>query len=131
MYTDGVLLAGDAAGLVDSFNGEGIRFAIASGRFAAETVISAHQRNDFTGHMLSTYQNRCFEYMGRDLQRAIRATDLCFRHPDLFFGTVVKNRDALSQYIRTITGEMSFSDYIAFIKQKMAWYLIKRYLFGR
>ncbi|HEX9616025.1 MAG TPA: geranylgeranyl reductase family protein [Anaerolineales bacterium] len=34
------LLAGDAAGLVDPFNGEGIRFAVKSGRLAAESILS-------------------------------------------------------------------------------------------
>ena len=36
------LLVGDAAGLVDPFSGEGIRFAIKSGRLAAESIISEH-----------------------------------------------------------------------------------------
>ncbi len=34
------LLVGDAAGLVDPFSGEGIRFAIKSGRLAAEAILS-------------------------------------------------------------------------------------------
>ncbi len=34
------LLVGDAAGLVDPFSGEGIRFAIKSGKMAAEAIIS-------------------------------------------------------------------------------------------
>ncbi|RPI25615.1 MAG: geranylgeranyl reductase family protein, partial [Chloroflexota bacterium] len=34
------LLAGDAAGLVDPFSGEGIRYAIKSGRLAAEAILS-------------------------------------------------------------------------------------------
>jgi geranylgeranyl reductase family protein len=34
------LLAGDAAGLVDPFNGEGIRFAIKSGRLAAGAILA-------------------------------------------------------------------------------------------
>jgi geranylgeranyl reductase family protein len=37
-----VLLAGDAAGLVDPFTGEGIRFAIQSGRLAADAILSGH-----------------------------------------------------------------------------------------
>jgi len=36
------LLAGDAAGLVDPFTGEGIRFAIKSGRLAAQAIQSSH-----------------------------------------------------------------------------------------
>jgi geranylgeranyl reductase family protein len=34
------LLAGDAAGLIDPLSGEGIRYAIKSGRLAAETILS-------------------------------------------------------------------------------------------
>lgn len=40
--TPRTLLAGDAAGLVDPFSGEGIRFAIKSGRLAAEAILSGH-----------------------------------------------------------------------------------------
>jgi flavin-dependent dehydrogenase len=36
------LLVGDAAGLVDPLTGEGIRFAIKSGRLAAEAILSGH-----------------------------------------------------------------------------------------
>ncbi len=38
--TQRALLAGDAAGLVDPFTGEGIRFAIKSGRLAAQAILS-------------------------------------------------------------------------------------------
>lgn len=37
---DGIVLVGDAAGFADPFTGEGIRYAIASGRLAAETIVS-------------------------------------------------------------------------------------------
>lgn len=40
--TNRTLLMGDAAGLVDPFTGEGIRFAMKSGRLAAESVLSGH-----------------------------------------------------------------------------------------
>ena len=43
-YRDGVLLVGDAAGSVNPFNGEGIPYAIESGRFAAEAAIQALAR---------------------------------------------------------------------------------------
>lgn len=36
------LLVGDAAGLVDPFSGEGIRFAVKSGRLAAECILDGH-----------------------------------------------------------------------------------------
>ncbi|MGF7236114.1 MAG: geranylgeranyl reductase family protein [Frankia sp.] len=40
-YTRGVLLVGDTAGVVNPFNGEGIAYAMESGKLAAETVLQA------------------------------------------------------------------------------------------
>ncbi|MGY2083810.1 geranylgeranyl reductase family protein [Blastococcus sp. SYSU DS0539] len=40
-YTRGLLLAGDAAGTVNPCNGEGISYAVESGRMAAEAVVDA------------------------------------------------------------------------------------------
>jgi len=43
------LLVGDAAGLVDPFTGEGIRFAIKSGRLAAKAILSGRLGNYAAG----------------------------------------------------------------------------------
>jgi len=43
-YRDGLLLVGDAAGAVNPFNGEGIAYAMESGRLAAEVVVQALAR---------------------------------------------------------------------------------------
>ena len=40
-YTPGLLLLGDAGGMVSPFNGEGISYAMESARFAAEFIIDA------------------------------------------------------------------------------------------
>ncbi|TAM84965.1 MAG: geranylgeranyl reductase family protein, partial [Jatrophihabitans sp.] len=40
-YLDGLLLVGDAGGSVNPFNGEGIPYAMESGKFAAEAVVRA------------------------------------------------------------------------------------------
>ena len=42
-YTRGLLLIGDAGGMVNPFNGEGIAYAMESGRIAAETILEARQ----------------------------------------------------------------------------------------
>ncbi|MCL1922661.1 MAG: geranylgeranyl reductase family protein [Propionibacteriaceae bacterium] len=44
LYGQGLLLVGDAAGAINPFNGEGISYAMESGRFAAEQIIQAHGR---------------------------------------------------------------------------------------
>ncbi|MBB6419038.1 geranylgeranyl reductase family protein [Streptomyces massasporeus] len=43
-YTKGLLLVGDAGGLVNPFNGEGIAYAMESGRIAADVIVQAHAR---------------------------------------------------------------------------------------
>jgi flavin-dependent dehydrogenase len=45
-YTRGLLLAGDAAGTVNPFNGEGISYAMETGRMVAETAADALARPD-------------------------------------------------------------------------------------
>jgi geranylgeranyl reductase family protein len=40
-YTRGLLLAGDSAGVVNPFNGEGISYAMETGRMAAEAAVDA------------------------------------------------------------------------------------------
>ncbi|CAN5487364.1 geranylgeranyl reductase family protein [soil metagenome] len=43
-YSNGVLLVGDTGGSVNPFNGEGIPYAMESGKFAAEAVVQALAR---------------------------------------------------------------------------------------
>ncbi|RNI25222.1 geranylgeranyl reductase family protein [Flexivirga caeni] len=48
-YADGLLLVGDAGGMVNPFNGEGIAYAMESGRLAAEVIAQAFGRADDAG----------------------------------------------------------------------------------
>ena len=45
-YAQGLMLVGDAGGMVNPFNGEGIAYAMESGRLAAEVVAQAFARQD-------------------------------------------------------------------------------------
>ncbi|GAT68050.1 drug:proton antiporter [Planomonospora sphaerica] len=44
-YTRGLVLVGDAGGMINPFNGEGIAYAMETGRIAAETVVQALGRD--------------------------------------------------------------------------------------
>jgi flavin-dependent dehydrogenase len=48
-YSPGLLLLGDAGGMVSPFNGEGISYAMESARFAAEFIIDASARSIAAG----------------------------------------------------------------------------------
>ncbi|WP_347350511.1 geranylgeranyl reductase family protein [Intrasporangium sp.] len=59
-YADGLLLVGDSGGMVNPFNGEGIAYAMESGRVAAEVMAHAFARADAAGRerVLQSYNTR-------------------------------------------------------------------------
>lgn len=70
LYTDGLLVVGDAAMLVNSFHREGSNLAITSGRLAAETVLQARENKDFSAQSLSVYQQKLEEsFVMKDLKK--------------------------------------------------------------
>ncbi len=58
LYGDGILVAGDAAGFSMNIGVtvRGMEYAMASGYYAAQTVIQAKEKNDFTKAALSAYE---------------------------------------------------------------------------
>ena len=52
-----VMLVGDAAGLVNPLNGEGIQYALLSGRWASDVAISCLIANDLSKDALLAYQH--------------------------------------------------------------------------
>src|SRR6201987_6351947 len=48
-YTRGLLLAGDAGGMVNPFTGEGIAYAMESGEIAARSIVQALSRRTAAG----------------------------------------------------------------------------------
>lgn len=60
LFSDGVLLAGDAAGLcyTNGLNLEGMNLAMASGFYAGEAVVDAFRKSDFSAGQFAGYQRR-------------------------------------------------------------------------
>ena len=65
-YADGLLLVGDSGGMVNPFNGEGIAYAMESGRVAAEIVAQAFARTSDAGRerVLQSYNARMKQELG-------------------------------------------------------------------
>lgn len=64
---DRLLLIGDAAGLINSLNGEGIQYALLSSRWAADTIKDCVRQDDFSKTTLSTYDDVIEEELRYDL----------------------------------------------------------------
>lgn len=68
MSGDHFLLIGDAASLIDPASGEGISNAIVSGRVAAETIVAAFKKQDFSADFLKNYEKELFKIIGKELK---------------------------------------------------------------
>lgn len=70
LYTDGAMIAGDAASMVNAIHWEGTNMAITAGKQAALTAIEAHQKKDFSAKILAGYQERLKEtFVLKDLKQ--------------------------------------------------------------
>lgn len=58
LYSDGVLVVGDSAMLVNNLHWEGTNLAMISGKLAGETAVVALEKNDFSSNTLSLYQKK-------------------------------------------------------------------------
>ena len=105
-----VLLAGDAAGLVDPITGEGIGWAMRSGQFAGAAAVAALAagRPDTA---LATYQRR-LAYIHREMDAARRIRALIYARPvkGIFPRTVARYPSLSSAYLRLLAGDMDYAD---------------------
>jgi electron transfer flavoprotein-quinone oxidoreductase len=91
LFGDGVLLAGDAAGLcyTNGLNQEGMNLAITSGFLAADTVVDALKAGDLSAKRLSAYETRLKEsFVLKDMKTFDRTADLM--HMDRLFSVYPK-----------------------------------------
>jgi electron transfer flavoprotein-quinone oxidoreductase len=82
LYTDGVLVAGDAASMVNALHWEGTNMAIIAGKEAAETAIEAHRKGDFSATTLAGYRGRLDKrFIMSDLHQYRKLSGFLKTHP--------------------------------------------------
>jgi electron transfer flavoprotein-quinone oxidoreductase len=98
LFADGVLVVGDAAGLVNPINREGTNLAMLSGKLAGETVKLARERDDATIRTLSHYRELLdASVVMKDLYKVRNVTDFAHGRAHL----LTDYPDMLSQAART------------------------------
>jgi electron transfer flavoprotein-quinone oxidoreductase len=86
LFTDGMMVVGDAAGLcyTNGLNLEGINLAMTSGALAAECATEAIQAKDFSAAGMSSYQKKLAEsFVLKDMRTFNKAVDMM--HIDRLF----------------------------------------------
>jgi electron-transferring-flavoprotein dehydrogenase len=71
LTSDGVMIIGDSAGMLNGERLKGIHTAIKAGILAAESILDALLKNDFTRRALGTFEQKLKEsYVGRELYKS-------------------------------------------------------------
>ena len=115
-----VLLAGDAAGLVDPFTGEGTYYALASGKMAGEMVGDVQAKI-----VASSYESRIEKELGRELGHALFFSKIMHRHPRLFLRILAREEQVLERYLEVGAGRMSYSDFMLWLLPRLPLSLMR------
>jgi geranylgeranyl reductase family protein len=99
LSTQRCLLVGDAAGLVDPFLGEGIRYALGSARLAAEAI---------TAGDLSGYEAAIWREIGHSLATAGLVAGILYRWPRVCFQLACRNPETVQQFTDLLIGKRSY-----------------------
>jgi electron transfer flavoprotein-quinone oxidoreductase len=141
LYTDGVMVAGDAATMVNALHWEGTNMAITAGKAAGETALQAHKLHDFSAKTLSLYAEGLKDrFVLQDLYQYRNLSHFLGTHPEfmdvypnflndamgMFFGGFGKPKKELYRDIfRSLTARRSViqaaGDMISFGKTVMGW----------
>lgn len=117
-----VLLAGDSAGYVDSFTGEGIAYAIKSGQNAAQTVADKLQDDDLD--LAGSYQQRCKRDFGDDLKYSLIMARIMHSWPEMFFRMLATRDDFLDKFLEVPAMKGTYKSLIRWLMPRMPGYLL-------
>lgn len=87
LYTNGAMVIGDAAMLVNNVHFEGTNMAMISGKFAGETALEAFEKNDFSENMLCLYRKKLENsFILKDLRTYRGVIDILSQRTSSFLG---------------------------------------------
>ncbi len=123
---DHILLAGDAAGLVDPITGEGIALAMKSGQLAAKAAIAA-LGDDRPGTACKRY-HRALRDMHRSLRiaRMLRPIIFAPRWQGAFTRTFERSGTVRMQYMRLLAGEVEYPELARAVLRRLPRYFLNR-----
>lgn len=109
MGRDGVLLAGDAAGLVDPITGEGIAYAMQSGFYAAQSILDVLSGK--TKNLNADYRKRCAAITD-ELAYAAKIRNFLFSSAtrELFITALARSSSAPNRYMDLMSGDITYRE---------------------
>jgi len=129
-YADRVLLAGDAAGMVNAFSAEGIYFAMVSGDLAADTAVAAVKANRFDERQMSHYQAAWEREIGGELRHSVSIQRRLFTQAGRV-DSLMRRAKADPELLRLLCGyAMGFAKYED-LRRHMARVVMPQWVWGK
>ena len=106
-YTQGLMTVGDAASMIHPISGEGVGYAIESGRLAASWAHEARSRGDYSASLLSGYEKQLRHKRAKEHLSGYALTNIV---PNLqmlepLFKACEKDPDARRTLVEGFTGD--------------------------
>jgi flavin-dependent dehydrogenase len=115
-----VLLAGDAAGFVDAFTGEGICYALSSGKIAGQVIGELPALE-----VARAYQDRCKKDFVEELRYALFFSKMMHRYPEIFLRILACQEEVLDRYIEIAAAKMSYKDFMRWLLPRLPMSLLR------
>ncbi|OYT61669.1 geranylgeranyl reductase [Methanosarcinales archaeon ex4484_138] len=122
--SDRIILVGDAAGFVDPFLGEGIKYAFMSGKLAAKRILKSYENDDFSKTALNGYKKECHESFTEHLTYGLKLTRLMNRYPNIFFTLLAENEKVLDRGLEVVAGRMEYKEYLKWLIPRVPHYML-------
>ncbi len=119
-----ILLIGDAAGFADPFHGEGISYAILSGKLAAQAVSDIIRAGMSEDAALSWYRDQCERRIRKKLRVALVMSKLIDRYPKFFLKLFLDNPSALERYLDIPAGKIDYEQFWKWLVVHMPFFLL-------
>lgn len=105
-FTDNCLVIGDAAGFPSALTGEGMWFAMDSGRCAAETLVEALAKGDLTKPGLASYEQKWKAAFGKELYNHLKWTRKFYRIPTRIVRMASRDKVLVGKACDVLTGNL-------------------------
>jgi flavin-dependent dehydrogenase len=102
----GLLIIGDAMGLIEHFTGEGVGNAMFSAQKAAEVINSAFEKGDFSTKKMAMYHKICVRVLLKEFRvSAIVNKMKCVWLINFVIGVAAKNRETMMSIAESVASQ--------------------------
>ncbi len=101
-YADGVLIAGDAAHMINPLSGGGINNAMKAGRLAGCTAAAAIREGDTSERRLAAYHKAWMDLLGEDHLKYYRLKQGLEHMDDAFLNSLARSVNKVAPHKRTL-----------------------------